>query len=184
MISLKAEDFERQSLIELVCPPHVNYCSVISELLYKEGHLIILDTQGNLFKEFGSSGWSLKESNTLQKVEYSFISSLNDLFNKLEAIRKYKNIVLIIDSITFIGDRAPNSVKSLSKALWAIIYDCNSTVIAINQYRIGKEKRTYKLVPRMGQTWEQTISYRVKLYYKFNSLNCTISKTPFFEEFE
>jgi hypothetical protein len=166
MIPLSIDNFEKQSMIELVILPHMDYLSFIAEFIDQAKHLIILDTQGYLNLNFGSNKWMEDKETREQMVDYSFIHSFADLFEKLETLRNVKNFVLILDSVTFVGDRAPNSVTNLCKALWAIIYETNSTVITINHFRIGKEKRTYKLVPRMGKAWERTVSYRIRFQYK------------------
>ena len=190
MNPLSYENFEKQSLIELVVLPHMNYLDYISELIYKTNHLIILDTQGTLNFKFGSNKWMENEDletnkckldrtniiSSQKRIDYSYIFSVNDLFDKLEKLRNYKDFILILDSVTFIGDKSPNSIKNLCKAIWTLIYESNSTVIVINHFRIGKEKRTYKLVPRMGVLWEKAISYRIKFSYKNNKI-CYIIET-------
>lgn len=194
MNHLSKQDFEKQSLVELVILPRMDYLPYISEIINSFNHLIVLDTQGVLNKSFGSYSWIDKEQMDIDlstnnnrpqaRINYSFIYSTNDLFNKLELLNNYKNFCLLIDSVTFISDKAPNSIKSLSKAIWKIIYESNSMVIVINHYRIGKEKRTYKLIPRMGTFWEESISYRVKFCYKSGNIDYKIIKNELIDSDE
>lgn len=98
-------------------------------------------------------------------TRYYFINGLHNLIQKLKEIRRFRDFVLVIDSVTFVCDCSPFNLQYLINLLWAVVYKCNATVITVNHYRIGKIKRTYKLVPRMGVRWAFFVTYQVLFSY-------------------
>lgn len=116
------------------------------------------------------------------KTEYHLIASFNGLINKMEAYRKNRDFVMILDSITFAIDSFPMETQQVINLLWSIIYDCNATVITINHYRIGKIQGNYRLVPRIGTRWEFFVTYQVLFSYKNGGIVFTTKENKGLED--
>ncbi|ELA42732.1 uncharacterized protein VICG_00047 [Vittaforma corneae ATCC 50505] len=152
-------NFEDNTIIDLVMPPGMQISPIISDIILKYNHIFILDTQGQLYSSFNQYGWNIGNS---KRISYTFVFSLNDLYKRIESIRVFNNFVLVLDSITFVCDVSPLSIKSFSNLLWSLVYECSATIITINHYRIDKNKNRFELIPRMGGFWRRIVSYQVE----------------------
>lgn len=108
--------------------------------------------------------------------EYYFISGFNKLIEKLDDVKKLRDFVLVIDSITFVCDCAPQCIQHVINMLWALIYECGATVITVNHYRMGRVKRADGLVPRMGYRWEFFVAYQILFTYKKGEIVFTVKE--------
>lgn len=151
--------FEDNTVIDLVVPPGMQISPIISYVMRKYTQAFIFDTQGQLYCEFNACGWSMDNS---EGVSYVFISSLEDLYKKIESIKAFSNFVLVLDSITFVCDVAPLSIKSFSSLLWGLVYERNATIVTVNHYKIDRSRGRFKLAPRMGSFWRKIVSYQVE----------------------
>lgn len=193
MLKYKECCFEKNSIIDLVIIPKIDISEIIEQMSSGFGHLIILDTQGKLFFNYKNSLWSIGEecmsesaksedssllsNNQMQRIDYSFISSLDELFEKLGAIKACRDYVLIIDTVTFVFDISPRSMKHFITVLWSLIYECNATIVTVNHYRHSKEQNGYKLIPRLGLLWKMCVSYQLLFKNSFQQIDCDCNQT-------
>lgn len=159
--------FDSNTIIDFVVLPDIQVGSIISNLLQKYNNVVIMDTKGNL-----------SEYSNLQneRIEYNFIYSLENLYNKIKSLKCKGDFLLVIDSITFVCDISLNSINEFIRLLWDTIYECNATIVTINHYRVEKTKRGNQLVPRMGNLWSKTVSYQVSFYIKENNFRYKIKE--------
>lgn len=189
MLRLDENIFETNTIIDLVVLPGMPVSAIISRLTEEVGHMIVLDTQGDLHLEYGSMPWIDREGgqssqtastpvSAAQRIDYCFTVSLSDLFSKLDDVKKHRDFVLVIDSATFVCDRSPDSIRPFNAALWSIVYKCNATVITVNHYRVGRVHGAHKLIPRMGSFWSHTVSYQLQFRYGSCGIEFTASSRP------
>lgn len=154
--------FENNTLIDLVICPHMNITPVILAITRKFQLVFLLDTQGQLYFQFSECSWAADGKKECKRLNYAFVCTLDDLYQKIENLKAYKDFILVLDSVTFVCDMAPLQIKTFSSILWKIIYECNATIITINHFRLDKQRDVYRLVPRMGAFWRKVVSYQVE----------------------
>lgn len=103
-------------------------------------------------------------------VQYYLVTSVSKIFEIIRYIKKYKNFILVIDSIVFIADYYSYGIHEIINLLWSVIYECNSTIITVNHYKLTKINHENKLIPRLGVKWEYFISYQILFKYKNDEL--------------
>lgn len=196
MLQLDKDFFEINTIIDLVVLPGMPVSTIISRLVEGLGHLIILDTQGELHFEYCNAPWMIGKENSeepphsqstemsffpgsqMQRIDYNFVVSLGDLFDRLEDVKKHKDFVLVIDSVTFVCDKSPRSIRPFNAMLWSIVYKCNATIVTVNHYRLGKARGVFKLVPRMGRFWSRSVSYQLLFRYSGGGVEFSVSSFP------
>lgn len=183
MVKILEIELKENSIIDVVVPPFLDVHSIINDLSDEFNHVIIIDTKGNLYKEYKRALWLIgneithNDSSTdtgsisfenyeqtsiaFKRVDYTFVDSFEDFKLKLESLKKYKNYILLIDSITFVCDVSPMSIRSINTLIWSIIYTSKSTAITINHYRYENRNGVEKYIPRMGDYWSKFVSYQI-----------------------
>lgn len=183
--------FSSQSIIDLVVYPGLNVSLVISPFIEGFTHIIILDTQGNLYEEYArisskntinseESAFKEELKDNKPKTTYYFISSIEHLYKAIENLKQFKNFVLIFDCITFVWDMNHFCIRSFALKLWSLIYISNATIITVNHYRHNIEDKTQTVIPRLGIRWEECISYRISFYNKGDKIEYNIKKINYF----
>ncbi|KAI4290929.1 hypothetical protein PAPHI01_0203 [Pancytospora philotis] len=120
----------------------------------------------------------MSDSSEEAALQYHCVGGFHNFMRKLEEIQAHSNFVLVIDSITFACDCSPFNLQAVINMLWAIVYECNATVITINHYRAGKNDGGYKLIPRMGTLWEHFVDYQLLFRYRARNIIFTVRKEP------
>lgn len=200
MIQLFNRKLDENSIIDIVVPPTVRINEIVRSISENFNHIVIIDTQGNLYEEYKNALWMIGNENSQfssssdsesfenlhnsdnlfnlfsKRVDYSFVESFEDFKFKIESLKNYKNFVLIIDTITFVCDISSLSIKSINVLLWSIIYKTNSTIVTINHYRVNKQNEIVNFVPRMGKYWSTFVSYQILFRNIFNQLTFSVNE--------
>lgn len=170
---------ERNSIIDIVVPPNVSLVEIVKEIKSNFDICVLLDTKGNLVEEFLISG--LPTDGQPVGIISCLVLTFDYFIKQLENLKNLKNFVLIIDSITFVCDISPNSIKLVNSLFWNLIYQCDATVISINHYRKGHDKSVFNYIPRMGNFWASTISYQILVKQIDFKLQYNVKKIDVYE---
>lgn len=154
--------FYPNTIIDLVVLPGMDTVPALLQLMKNFDFVVVLDTQGHLHRHFSRFGWMTKHGQDVEKISYAFVSTIEELYQKINTLFSLTGILLIIDSITFVCDMAVLTVKPFSSLLWSLIYKTQATVITINHYKVARQRSGLKLVSRMGSFWRKIVSYQVE----------------------
>lgn len=172
---------EPNTIIDLVIPPGVFLESLLFKLLDGSKEIFTIDTQGqiNLYvnKHTVDEITGRRNYCPFDENHYVFASSLNDIYDFIDKLRSYRDFILILDSVTFICDTSPDTIKDFANMLWSLIYSCNASIITVNHFKIDSDKKgKLRLTPRMGNYWKKIISFQVEFVSGSDQIKYKISR--------
>ncbi|KAM0687924.1 hypothetical protein COBT_000822 [Conglomerata obtusa] len=84
------------------------------------------------------------------------------------------NLLVVIDSLSFIMDEMRHSfdhIKKCFSAIWDCIYENNVTFIVVNHYKAEYKNKKILYIPRFGTYWRSQMSYTVLCEWQNNKIN-------------
>jgi len=162
MLPAEILNFKTNTIVDLVVLPGMDIASIILEATERFNRVFILDTQGDLYSRFSTCGWDTEHTLGTSRISYMFISTIDELYSRINSLVSLSNFALVIDSVTFVCDTSPLGIKSFSSMLWSLVYECGATVVTINHFRVDQQRKILKLVPRMGVYWLKVVGWQVE----------------------
>ena len=169
-------------LMDIVVPPGMDVVKVLREIIGWREHIVVLDMVGNLYSKVTHGPRNELES-LAGEIECHFVSSAEKLLSMVEKQRNKRGFTLVIDSLVHFQDAFVFGIRDLSGLLWSIVYDCGSTVVTINNYKVEFGLDSPRLVPRMGKLWPELVSYQLLVEKNPEKISYTVQRNPLLVDF-